>query len=307
MTTQNCGDTCGLIDFTMAVAGDRLLPEEKMNLAIEAVTSGKMSQRGAAEKYGVAQSALSVRLRKLIADDHPAKTQSTTQSSAGPQPIPSDPQPPKRSQATQDKLDRTTAIRNLARENGMGKIDGKYVRDIGAVALYEALTAAGIAVPDSAIPRSLLPKAEPKAETTSTPSTLPVPTNDPATTERLSPNDHVPAQQCDWTAEGLDDSDPIFDEELNIDAVRDHVCAQVQRSDRPADFKRAIELLRELDAICADAWYRRHPEPWNHHDWAHVNSEVKAIQSLTGQRAQETADQLFLPRSAVTVNATAVA
>ncbi len=315
MTTApitHCGDTCGLIDFTMAVAGDRLLPEEKMKLAIEAVTSGKMTQGKAAEKYGLTQQGVSKALKRVTTSCDPAKTQSTTQSAADPQLIPGDPRPSQRSQATQDKLDRTTAIRNLARENGMGKIDGKYVRDIGAVALYEALTAAGIAVPDSAIPRSLLPKAEPKAEpkakaktAKSTPS---IPTHDTPSNERLSAHDHVPAQQYDRPGEGDSvDDDPIYSEDLDIDAVRDHVCAEVQLSDRPADFKRAIELLRELDAICTDAWYRRHPEPWNHHDWAHVNSELKTVQSLVGQRAQETADQLLFPGSAVTVNATAVA
>ena len=82
-TEEHCGDSCGLIDFTMAVAGDRLLPEERMKLAIEAVTSGKMSQRGAAKKYDVLQQTLSKRLKKVTNSCHPTKTQSTTEKQAG--------------------------------------------------------------------------------------------------------------------------------------------------------------------------------------------------------------------------------
>ncbi len=310
MTTTNCGDTCGLIDFTMAVAGDRLLPEEKMKLAIEAVTSGKMSQRAAAAKYGVVRRTLARHLDEAAQMRHPTKTQPTTkvsQRSQSAEAIGKD-------AARLERQRRRKAIRQLAKQHGISSLpSGVSVGQAGHGQIYQALVEQGITVPSDVLPSSAQPKpkAEPKAKTAktakSTKSTPPVPTHDTSIPERLSPNDHVPAQQCDGSGEADPSADPIYDEELNIDAVRDHVCAEVQLSDRPADFKRAIELLRELDAICTDAWYRRHPEPWNHHDWAHVNSELKTIQSLVGQRAQETADQLLFPGSAVTVNATAVA
>jgi len=99
---------------------------------------------------------------------------------------------------------------------------------------------------------------------------------------------------------------PAFADHLDIDAVREHVNREVQQSDRPADFKRAIELLTELDRICTDAWYRRHPEPWGHDDWAHVSSEIEALHSIVGQRAEETADELLRKSSAVDISATLV-
>ena len=85
----------------------------------------------------------------------------------------------------------------------------------------------------------------------------------------------------------LKDDDPAFADKLDIDAVRAHVNSQVQQSDRPADFKRAIELLTELDRICTDAWYRRHPEPWGHDDWAHVSSEIEALHSGVGAAGKQ--------------------
>ena len=81
-TTQHCGDSCGLIDFTMAVAGDRLLPEERMKLAIEAVTSEKMSQRAAAAKFDLNRDTLQRRIKQVAEIGHPTKTQSSTGVSA---------------------------------------------------------------------------------------------------------------------------------------------------------------------------------------------------------------------------------
>ena len=81
-TTQHCGDSCGLIDFTMAVAGDRLLPEERMKLAIEAVTSGKRSQRAAAAKFDLNRDTLQRRIKQVAEIGHPTKTQSSTGVSA---------------------------------------------------------------------------------------------------------------------------------------------------------------------------------------------------------------------------------
>jgi hypothetical protein len=92
--------------------------------------------------------------------------------------------------------------------------------------------------------------------------------------------------------------------EIDLDATRQRINAEVQRSDRPADFKRAIELLTELDTICTAAWYRKHPEPWGHDDWAHVASEIALLHSIVGQRAEETANELIGKMSAIRVEAT---
>ena len=53
--TPHCGDTCGFVHTQNALYGDRLLPEEKMQLAIKGVQGGQFSQRGAAKEFGVAQ------------------------------------------------------------------------------------------------------------------------------------------------------------------------------------------------------------------------------------------------------------
>jgi hypothetical protein len=94
---------------------------------------------------------------------------------------------------------------------------------------------------------------------------------------------------------------------LDLDATRQRINAEVQRSDRPTDFKRAIDLLTELDTICTAAWYRKHPEPWGHDDWAHVASEIALLHSIVGQRAEETADELVGKMSAIRVEATTIA
>ena len=65
-------------------------PEQRMAAAIKQVLSGKMSQRGAAAENGVDHVTLSRRI-KGVSHETPTKTQSSTQSSADPQPIPSDP------------------------------------------------------------------------------------------------------------------------------------------------------------------------------------------------------------------------
>ena len=92
---------------------------------------------------------------------------------------------------------------------------------------------------------------------------------------------------------------PAFADELDIQAVRDRVNFDIQRSDRPAEFKRAVELLTELSQICTGAWYRQLPEPWQHDDWAHVSSEIRALHSIVGQRAEEEADEILQRATAV--------
>jgi len=124
--------------------------------------------------------------------------------------------------------------------------------------------------------------------------------------QRLHANNSLPVVS-DWTAKADSEPEhPAFADHLDIDAVREHVNREVQQSDRPEDFKRAIELLTELDRICTDAWYRRHPEPWGHDDWAHVSSEIEALHSIVGQRAEETADEVLRKSSAVEVKSTVV-
>ena len=178
-TAEHCGDSCGLIDFTMAVAGDRLLSEERMKLAIEAVTSGKMSQRGAAKKYGVVESTLRLRLKPVRSSAHPTKTQSTTEKQAG-----LSGSPASSLSAAEERTRRKNALRKLARANGLSKINGKSVADFGPVFVYEELIKAGVDVPDDIKPRSLVPKE-------TKPSTPRTSQNDDTKQQRLHSNDSL--------------------------------------------------------------------------------------------------------------------
>jgi hypothetical protein len=288
-TTQHCGDSCGLIDFTMAVAGDRLLPEERMKLAIEAVTSEKMSQRAAANKFDVVRGSLQNQLKEVAKIGHPTETQTNTEPSGDPQPIPSDPQPLKRSQATQDKLNRATGIRNLARENGMGKINGKYVRDMGAVAIYEALMAAGIDIPQDVKPRSLLSK-------TPKPSLSPAPTpaqTDDTESQRLPANDPCPVFP-DRPTETDPEDDAILDERIDLNKLSQQVLSDVISSTRSDSFKRAATLATELEQLLCLAFYGK--DGWSGQDWVHINGQLKTCQSLAGQRAEEAHREVFHER-----------
>jgi hypothetical protein len=299
----NCGETCGLVDFTLAIAGDRLLPEERMDLAVQAVQLEKMSQRGAAEKYKVSRTVLQRRLEEAAQTGHPPETESTTEEPALP------PDPPISSPAPKKVPSNVVrdGLRALCKEHGATR----YTKfNIGAARAY--LTEQGVA-----IPAHLQPKT--KATQPSPSNVEPIPPVEPTTpapSKRILPWNTavVPAPVetgSDDGDEGRDfdsnESDPIYEERLDMDAVRDDVLAKVIASNRPADFKRAIELLAELDHICTLAWKRKHPEPWNHHDWAHVNSEVEIIHSLTRQRAKETADELRAQHSAVCRRPAAVA
>jgi hypothetical protein len=290
--TQHCGDTCGLIDFTMAVAGDRLLPEERMKLAIEAVTSGKMSQRGAAAKYEVAQSTLSHRLAKVTNVGQPTKTQSSTEVS--PNPVPT-PQPEKLT-----SLEIRSRLRALLRQHdaprGIGGKDG-----ILSSQARGWLHWAGIPIPTEL--NGAVTPFNPSATTT---APAPAPKHD-TESQRLPTNHPVPSFPDGASEVDIPEDHPVYADNFDIDAVRERVNQDVQQSTRPADFKRAVELLTELDRICTDAWYRRHPEPWGPDDWAHVSSEIEALHSIVGQRAEETADDILRKGSAFTVSATALA
>jgi hypothetical protein len=285
MTTDpRCGDTCGLIDFTMAIAGDRLLPEERMRLAMEAVQSEKMTQSAAAVKYDVPQQTISWRLEKATKIGSPETSQSEPAISKTPEtPAP--------------KYNTRSALRKLCRDNNAPQGLGVNGQGVTSPIARGWLKWAGIDVPPELDGKTILyvPSSKQSNQTQHD-------TNQP----RISPNNclFVVPDRGDET--DTESDNPAFADKLDIDAVRAHVNSQVQQSNRPADFKRAIELLTELDRICTDAWYRRHPEPWGHDDWAHVSSEIEALHSIVGQRAEETADELLRQSSAVEVTSTPV-
>jgi hypothetical protein len=288
-TTQHCGDSCGLIDFTMAVAGDRLLPEERMKLAIEAVTSGKMSQRSAAAKYGVAQQTLSDHLARVTGFGHPTKTQSTTEVSEGQQKADKGP--------TLTKEVVRSRLRAMCRDQGGAPAGvSKSLPEMRGWLKW-----AGVSIPPE-----MDGKTTPFSPSVTTTAPTPAQKHD-TESQRLPANHPVPSFPDGATEVDIPEDHPVYADNFDIDAVRERVNLDVQQSTRPADFKRAIELLTELDRICTDAWYRRHPEPWGPDDWAHVSSEIEALHSIVGQRAEETADDILRKGSAFTVSATALA
>ena len=299
---QHCGDTCSAVAAMGVAFREYVPPEQRMDAAIKQVLSGKMSQRGAAAENGVARQTLQRRLEEVAQTGHPAKPQSSTGVSLRPTPA-SPASHLKGDGGSLERQRRLKGLREIARQRGMTSLpSGVAVSRAGLGQVYQALVELEITVPDDLLPSRAKPKAKPK--TTSTPPALPVPTNDPATTERLPANDPL-AVIPNWGEQG--DSFDRYDSEIDSgDAVRDEVCQQVQQSNRPADFKRAIFLLRELDDICTEAWYRRHPEPWGHDDWAHVCSEVATVYSLVRQRAQEECEDALLARTAIETRATVV-
>jgi transposase-like protein len=269
--TQHCGDSCGAVAAMAVAFREYVPPEQRMATAIRQVLSGEMSQRGAAEANGVAESTLRLRLKEVRNSAHPTKTQASTEA------LERDKRPTRR--------DIQRELRQMASRVGLGLVNGKSPHKAGTRQVYDALIKAGHDVPEELIPPSIKSK----------------------TNEQQQPvNDHC-SVVTDWADEGIAADNPIFADKLDIDAVRQHVCAEVQRSNRPADFKRAVELLTELDVICTNAWYRRQPEPWEHDDWAHISSEIDALHSIVWQRATETADELLRKSTAVQISATSVA
>jgi hypothetical protein len=269
--TQHCGDSCGLIDFTMAVAGDRLLPEERMKLAIEAVTSGKMSQRGAAAKYGVARKTLGDHLARVGGFAHPAKTQSTTEVS--PDPV-SAPQPEK---LTSREV--RSRLRALLRQNnaprGIGGKDG-----ILSSQARGWLECAGIPIP-------------PELQGNSTPFVSANKSHDTATTERVSANDPLPVIP-DRPTETDPEDDAILDERIDLNKLSQQVLSDVISSTRSDSFKRAATLATELEQLLCLAFYGK--DGWSGQDWVHINGQLKTCQSLAGQRAEEAHRAVFHER-----------
>lgn len=278
--TTNCAETCPLVDFTIQTVGDRLTPDELMQYAVLAVTTDGMSQRAAAKKFGIAQKTLSRRLQEVSQVTHPETSQSTTKDSA----IGTDQKAIGKLNSNQKR----NALTKLCRQNDAPKIV------FGTPSVMRGwLEWAGVSIPPELA----------GASTPFTPlqSTTPTQDNDQQEEEELQAHNHV-----SLVPDGAGQADPD-DDFRNSDAIRDEVCKQVQDSDRPVDFKRAILLLAELDSICTEAWYRRHPEPWIADDWAHVNSELSAIHSLVRQRAQEECEDALSASNAIEVTATSVA
>jgi hypothetical protein len=288
MTQEPCGDTCSVVAQMASTFKEFVPKEQRMAQAIAAVQSGKMSQRAAALKFDVSQSSLSRELKKVIQMDHPSTSQSQPDIS------------PNRVKKLNSGEVRS-ALRKLCRDNNAPRGVGKTGNGITSPEARGWLNFAGIAIPPE-----LDGDSTPFASS-STPSSIPPREQKHDTNQQgIFPDRRLSHVSDRGEQTNSEPENPAFTDELDLDAVRAHVNRQVQQSDRPADFKRAIELLTELDRICTDAWYRRHPEPWGHDDWAHVSSEIEALHSIVGQRAEETADELLRKSSDVEVTATPV-
>lgn len=272
--TPHCGDNCGFVHTQNALYGDRLLPEEKMQLAVKGVQGGQFSQRGAAKEFGVAQKSLSRRLQQVSQVTHPE----TSQSEPAVQPMATDGQ-------LMEKLtsnERQKALRQLCKQHGLTA--GK----AGNQGLYDLLQDNHVVVPDHLTTPTLRNNYSPKT--------------DEPNEQELQVNNSL-----SLVPDGAEQADTYIDSFEDFDAVRDEVCQQVQKSDRPADFKRAILLLTELDAICTDAWYSRNPKLWDGEEWTHVSSEIEIIRDLVHQRAQEACTLAVSKRNAFNVEARVVA
>jgi hypothetical protein len=253
--------------YPETLRGHFLPKEERMAHAIAAVQSGKMSQRAATEKFDISRASLQREL-KVAQMSHPA----TAQSQPEVQPINPD-QPPINKLTSNERL---KALRQLCKDNGLT------TTKLGNQGLYDLLLDNDVDVADYLITPTLLKNHTPKDNDTNE--------------QGISSNNPEP----DFN--GGDSQIPFNDDgTLDLDAYRKQVNIDIQQSDRPRDFKRAIELLTELDIICTDAWYRRQPEPWEACEWSHVSSEIEGLHSIVSQRAAEIADDILRQSSAVSV------
>ena len=273
-TESHCSDSCNIVASITSTFKEFVPKEQRMEQAIYAIQQG-MALREASRKFGIPVTTIHDHLTRVFGSEHP-KPQSQPQS-----------------QSEQKPIGRSHAIRRFAANNGIKQINGKRVYSCSVAAICEALAAANIELPSELQP-------QPKKSTSNSPN------KNVSNKQRVSTHDRLTILPEGRSQSNSESEHPAFADELDIDAVRQRVNRDIQQSDRPRDFKRAIELLTELDAICTDAWYRRHPEPWGHDDWAHVSSEIEAIHSIVGQRAEETADELLRKSLAVTVESTAV-
>jgi hypothetical protein len=252
---------------------------------------GRPSTRQIAKAMGVGEATVRRDLKEGASNDAVPKT-------PAPQPI----SPPKAPKATKSDLVREE-LRALCRQHGHTKASGLTTGAARAYLKEHAL---------ASIPAHLQPKT--KATQPSPSNVEPIPPVEPtapAPSEGILPWNTavIPASHpaiSDRSDEGREtdsDGDNDYDK---ITRLRQRVSDEVQQSDRPADFKESIQLLARLAAIIRDAWYRKQPEPWNHHDWAHVSSEIHCLNSLAGQRAEETARDLLEQMDAVAVRASRV-
>lgn len=277
-TTEHCGDSCGLIDFTMAVAGDRLLPEERMKLAIEAVTSEKMSQRAAAKKYDVAESTLRLRLKPVRSSAHPTETQSSTEILPDPVPAPK----PEKLKSGEVRSRLRALLRQHDAPKGIGGKDG-----ITSSQARGWLQWAGIAIPPELDGKTA--PFDPSAVTA-----LPTSTQTNETKQQgLYANDPCPVFP-DRPTETDPEDDAILDERIDLNKLSQQVLSDVISSTRSDSFKRAATLATELEQLLCLAFYGK--DGWSGQDWVHINGQLKTCQSLAGQRAEEAHREVFHER-----------
>lgn len=177
------------------------------------------------------------------------------------------------------RQERRNSLRAQCRAAGINDINGKPLYSAGMRAMEAAL---GI--------------TKPVASTTRTKTTTTLSTD--------STNGNLEATTAEPEAE-IATTDGT--EHLNAEQLRDHCAAEVAKSDRPDDYKRAIQLLAELDHIVTTAWRRQHPEPWIAGDWSHVSGELQALHSIAHQRAVELSEAIVQRYTSVTVASSRVA
>lgn len=283
--TPHCGETCPVLDFMTVVCNDRMTLEERMEAAIKACTDSgdgneRMTQRAAAKKFNVAQKTLSRRIAAVSQMTHPATPPAPQAISANPG-----------SEATTGKLSSAEArkqLRQLVRDNGGARGLGAG-QGISAPQARAWLDHIGVSVP---------PELDGSRADISDYLTTHTTTTDEITTPQpvhvADPEDFGSG----WNAEA-DDDHPIFADQLDMRALRARVNADIQAfPGLPDDYKRAVQLVTELDNICDDAFFGRNATPWNHDQWAHISSDLHALFSIVGQRAEETANEILRRRAA---------
>lgn len=263
---EPCGDTCTLVDTMASTFAEYVPPAIRMERAVVAVRTGKLTQSAAAAKFEVTQQGISKALKRTTTGCSSKTSQSQQGVSRGQHKAESGPD-----KLTKDQV--RSKLRELCRQQkekppaGITKTNPKmrgWLMSIG-LELPKELQGTVTAYQNSSLSDQL------SAQPTSEPASF--------NNGRLSSTDQ---ENC------IDEFDEPIGDQIN------RVCDEVQQSDRPSDFKRAILILRELTEICTKAWYGAfEEEQWNHHDWAHVNSDIKTIQSLVSQRAQETSNELL--------------
>lgn len=255
ITKEQCGDTCTLVDTFTSAFTDYVPFEIRLKQAVDGKLTGRISTRAASKTYNVPRSSIYDAIKAREAETgHPQEIES------------------------QQGVSKSGV---LTKESG--KLTPKQVRSQIQALCREHGAPADVYDKSSTV---LMTKARGWLQWKG----IEIPEHLQGRTTPYQPTETF-SSISDEQLPSTDQSDE-YDESIGDQYRR--VCKEVQQSDRPVDFKRAIELLAELTAICTNAWYGAFQgEEWNHHDWAHVNSDVKTIQSLVGQRAKETADEYF--------------